>query len=727
MSENRTNELRRRLRYVRRIQRKKAVSPVVATLILILIAVAAAAALYLWLVAWQGGVTKGIGSPSAQYTVSIGGSTSAYPFAEEAATQFEANNSDVVVSVNQGGSGAGAAAVCSGQVDIGQASSFAYPVSTLISADGCPSTTVEQIVAYDGVDLITPTANAHGLQNMSWDTAQAIWTTASNEPAGYGGTTTSNIYANGNVHMNGVLAPVQLAQGSNYAWDQIPACDEAPAIQSGSTLYTTDNYCGGASNPGEGLEAPQTGYATGAAITAGGSAQTLVAGSNAETATATFTPPTAGTFYWASAVTGTLTYGGTDTAANTLATAISLPPSSETASPYAISGTAQFPVPTGYTWNSGDSITIGAADIDLTTASGCTTATATSGATVAPVASEESVSGTTLSVPFTGTATQSTCSGVVSAISLVATGDIVATLVPDASAFSITSQSLTSSLVTVNIGYSEIGLAGTSSTFSAPSISYYGIGSGVACGTSSLDICATASGSGTVSPCGFLVCAGGTSSNPGTHAIDLYYRSEVSGTTTGFLARLLAVSATGSLASGASGGAANDLSFSGCGGDNEFDGCGLAFTGSNDHGETGNPNVISAVAGDPNGLGYASDGLAQASTSGVVPVNFEGYGQQVTVVIVGESTALKAIAAGISAYFTSSTTFATSQNYVGWRPFVNIETAPPTGEVERYLEFVMDPANNQNIAAETAEISIYASGLAGVVPITPIEGSTTLP
>ncbi|HTW77541.1 MAG TPA: archaellin/type IV pilin N-terminal domain-containing protein, partial [Thermoplasmata archaeon] len=76
--------------------RKKAVSPVVATLILILIAVAAAAALYLWLVAWQGGVTGGIGNPSAQYTVSIGGSTSVYPFAEIAATQFEQNNSDVV-------------------------------------------------------------------------------------------------------------------------------------------------------------------------------------------------------------------------------------------------------------------------------------------------------------------------------------------------------------------------------------------------------------------------------------------------------------------------------------------------------------------------------------------------------------------------------------------------------------------------------------------------------
>jgi len=60
-------KMRQRRQSFRRLHgEKKAVSPVVATLILILIAVAAAAALYLWLVAWQGGVTKGIGSPGAQ-------------------------------------------------------------------------------------------------------------------------------------------------------------------------------------------------------------------------------------------------------------------------------------------------------------------------------------------------------------------------------------------------------------------------------------------------------------------------------------------------------------------------------------------------------------------------------------------------------------------------------------------------------------------------------------
>jgi len=95
---------------------------VVATLILILVAVAAAAALYLWLSGWQAGVTKTVGSPNAQYSIKIGGSTTVYPFDQTIVTWFMQNNSDVVVSNNQGGSGAGILAVCQGQVDIGAAS-----------------------------------------------------------------------------------------------------------------------------------------------------------------------------------------------------------------------------------------------------------------------------------------------------------------------------------------------------------------------------------------------------------------------------------------------------------------------------------------------------------------------------------------------------------------------------------------------------------------------------
>jgi hypothetical protein len=187
-------------------------------------------------------------------------------------------------------------------------------------------------------------------------------------------------------------------------------------------------------------------------------------------------------------------------------------------------------------------------------------------------------------------------------------------------------------------------------------------------------------------------------------------RSDVSGTTQSFIARDLAV--------GASGGTPLGIGFTGCGGDNQFDGCNIAFPGGDLH--SGDPAEIQAVAGSANALGYASDGLAQSAGSGVIPVNLQGYGQTVVVNMQGESTALKAIAKGISDHETGASTYATDQAYVGWRPFINVETAPPTGEVLRYLQWIMDPANNENVAAATAEISIYASGLAGVVPITPI-------
>jgi len=472
--------------------RTKAVSPVVATLILILIAVAAAAALYLWLVAWQGGVTGTIGSPGAQYTLSIGGSTSVYPFASEAAKQFEQNNTDVVVSVNQGGSGAGMAAVCSGQVDIGEASAF-YSASSLESSDGCPTTVNEQIIAYDGVDAILPSGNVHAVQSIQWDTLQAIYVSASST-APTSGIVAGDGYLQGTYHMDGALAGTQPTQGTSYLWDEIPAFAGADIGTTYSTVLFTN-----------------VGY--------------------------------------------TATAGGT----------------------------------------------LGLAE------AACTTA------------------------PYTN------------------------------------------------------------------------------------DLCdATAQ----ATSCGFSICAGG--SGPGAAAgeyqapIQTAYRSDVSGTQQSFLARLLAVGTPNT-------GTTLSIGFSGCGGDNQWDGCGMSLSTADSHGENGNPAVISYVASTPDAIGFASDGLVQASGSGVIPINFQGLGQSAVITITGESTALKAIATGISDVDTNNAGYATS-GYVGWRPFLNVETAPPTGEALRYLEFVMDPANNENLASETAEISVYASGLAGVVPVTPVTG-----
>lgn len=207
-----------RHRHARRRKAERAVSPVVATLILILVAVAAAAALYLWLVAWQGGVTGSIGSPSAQSTVTIGGSTSVYPFDQVAVDQFQQNNSNIVISNNQGGTGAGMLAVCHGAVDIGASSSL-QTVAGLQTNDQCPATTVITTVAYDAVDPIVASANTHQLGSISWDTLTYIYDGASSTPATLKPTT-----FNGVTTTSGILNVAPWSTYAALAWNQIPAC-----------------------------------------------------------------------------------------------------------------------------------------------------------------------------------------------------------------------------------------------------------------------------------------------------------------------------------------------------------------------------------------------------------------------------------------------------------------------------------------------------------------------
>ena len=454
----RKNVLRRRA-YLQRKQR--AVSPVVATLILILVAVAAAAALYLWLVAWQGNVTGGIGTPNAQSTMTIGGSTSVYPFTEVARVQFQQNNSNIVISDNQGGTGAGMLAVCHGSVDIGASSSL-QTVAGLETTDQCPVTTVITTVAYDAVDVVVPAANTHGLQSISWDTLAAIYDGTS------GGTATLLAPSIDGQSIAGtpILNVAPWSTHAALAWDQIPAC-----------------------------------------------------------------------------VFGATTCGGVTTA--------------------------------------------GALPISLATS----------------------------------------------------------------------------------------------------------VGAGVACTGNANLVCENAG----ASPCGFSVCAGTLVS--GANLIKTVARSDASGTTQTFEARLLAAtSATGFASSLAA------LGFGGCGSNNIIADCGMTSTQTGN----GNPGVIASVAGGADTLGYASDGLARATGSGVVIVSFLAPGQ-----IAGAGTGFAnggvqpttGATGTISAGIKSS---ATTPNYAGWRPFEYVTTNTPTGEVQRFIQFVMDPANNINFASESAEVSIYS-------------------
>jgi flagellin-like protein len=229
--------------------RTRAVSPVVATLILILIAVAAAAALYLWLVVWQGNITGGIGNQHAEPTLQIGGSTSVYPFSSLAATWFEQNNTDVVVSDNQGGTGAGMVALCEGNVDLG-ASSTPQTVSTLESSYGCSSTYASTItidtIAYDAVDVVTSTTNNHGLFSISADTLNDIYEAGSTSAGHYICSIDGVQLAGtaGSCGTGGTLA-VTVTAGTPLVWDQIPAtivgitptgCGVAEAVQDGGAV-----------------------------------------------------------------------------------------------------------------------------------------------------------------------------------------------------------------------------------------------------------------------------------------------------------------------------------------------------------------------------------------------------------------------------------------------------------------------------------------------------------
>jgi hypothetical protein len=69
--------------------------------------------------------------------------------------------------------------------------------------------------------------------------------------------------------------------------------------------------------------------------------------------------------------------------------------------------------------------------------------------------------------------------------------------------------------------------------------------------------------------------------------------------------------------------------------------------------------------------------------------------------VVPSTGATGTIAAGI----TDSTTV---NQYSGWRPFEFVTLQPPTGEVQRFIQFITDPANNAELATVTGEVGLYS-------------------
>lgn len=489
MSEESARRIERRRRYLRRLRgEKKGVSPVVATLILILIAVAAAAALYLWLVVWQGNLTNGIGQPSARPTLTIGGSTSVYPFDSLAVTQFQQNESNIVISNNQGGSGAGMLAVCAGQVNLG-AASFPVDVPTLESAYGCgaqyASTIVVTTVAYDGVDVIVSTNNAHGLLSINYDTYALIWEDASKAASG-----SPSLLAT-SVNNQPIQAGIP-TDAAGLTWSQIPAAVAGVSL----VMYE--------------------------------------------------------------------------------------------------------------------------------------------GATAEPAATE--------------------------AVSAHAPTVVAA--------------------------------------------------AGVACGltatvSAQTDICdgSVSGGAATGTPCGWVICAGGTGAGTGTGQysapITTVARSDASGTTQSFEARLIDATSKSAFATAAEL-ASPTTGFNGCGSTNLISDCGYIASQTGN----GNPGVISTTSLTPDAIAYASDGLARASGSGVAIVSFLGVGQvagtgtgYVNGGIVPTTGGTGTIALGIKGM---------STGYLGWRPFDIVSLTALSGTAQEFITFVMDPANNINLASESQEISVYS-------------------
>ena len=362
----------------------------------------------------------------------------------------------------------------------------------------------------------------------------------------------------------------------------------------------------------------------------------------------------------------------------------------------------------GYNW---DQIPACAAAQTGTTCNGFAEAPETAAATP-PTFTLGVASATAATVAETGTMTVTGLTAAQAGISALipAAAVTAATGGPTiSSAITVTSTSYAAGTLTVNLAWTLTftGVPTFPDALTAvpgsATVNYAGIGTGIGLGAAcGADQCEAAG----ASPCGFAVCAGGTA------AIVPSVRSDPGGTTQSFIARDLAI--------GGSGGTPLGLGFSGCGGDGSWDACNLGYSGSNSH--DGNPAVIAATAASANTLGYASDGLVQTGGSGVIPLNFQGYGQSVVVNIQGETNALKAIATGIADHEQNNLVgLETGQAYIGWRPFLNVETVPPTGEALRYLQFVMEPNNNQVLAAEAAEISVYTPALLSAgVPPTPI-------
>ena len=171
------------------VKNTKAVSPVIATLMLVLVSVGAAGAFYAWQAGWQEESTENVGDMDGKANIVIGGSSTVYPFTGEASAKFEKEFPYAKLSYTTGGSGSGIKACGEGIIDMGAASKWLPAEDAAKYPD-----LIEHTVAYDAIAMIVPSGNTDvteiniteiqaiyyingGSDSADWPTDVTTWST----------------------------------------------------------------------------------------------------------------------------------------------------------------------------------------------------------------------------------------------------------------------------------------------------------------------------------------------------------------------------------------------------------------------------------------------------------------------------------------------------------------------------------------------------------------------
>jgi phosphate transport system substrate-binding protein len=143
---------------------ERAISPIVATLMLILVAAGAAVGVNVWMKNFSGKATHNISTEQSGQTLKIGGSSTVWELTEKALPTWKSQYPAIEIINQEGGSAAGKLAICKGLVDIGAESSPFAATGGQPSLTTCPDLNGDGIkdpgegiqifkVGYDGVAM----------------------------------------------------------------------------------------------------------------------------------------------------------------------------------------------------------------------------------------------------------------------------------------------------------------------------------------------------------------------------------------------------------------------------------------------------------------------------------------------------------------------------------------------------------------------------------------------